>query len=33
MRKTKQKIRKRRLWWWYFNPENGYAFHEQEDTN
>ena len=20
-----------RLWWWDFNPENVYAFHEQED--
>ena len=29
--KTKQKMRGKRLWWWDFNPENIYAFHEEED--
>ena len=29
--KTKQKMRGGRLWWWDFNPENIYAFHEEED--
>ena len=29
----KPKMNKSRLWWQDFNPENGYAFYEQEDMN
>ena len=26
-------MKKRRLWWWDFNPNNGYAFYELDDIN
>ena len=30
-RKTKEKVKKMRLWWWDFNPENDSYFLEKEE--